>query len=88
MCTRDPDVCGLDCAGAHLACTLRRIPIYKDGKYNYGPWRCPSMKATSGIYCADGDNCRFSNTDNERIYHPLFYKVRIIYYISKTQSDK
>lgn len=58
------------CIYAHRFTDYRRPP----DKFDYSPEECKGINLETGE-CPDGDNCRFSHSTAERLYHPLKYKT-------------
>ena len=68
------------CIYAHRLTDYRRPP----DKFQYSPEECNKIDAETYIKipssshrgeCPDGDNCKYSHSTAERLYHPLKYKT-------------
>ncbi len=58
------------CIYAHRFTDYRRPPDL----FDYSPEECKKINLETGE-CPDGDNCKFSHSTAERLYHPLKYKT-------------
>lgn len=59
------------CVYSHKPFDYRRPP----DKFLYIPEKCKNYDTDTGLGC--NDNCQFSHTTFERLYHPLQYKTNI-----------
>ncbi|CEM04570.1 unnamed protein product [Vitrella brassicaformis CCMP3155] len=93
---RDSGTCSRpesECEYSHNFYWIRRVPVYKSDRnaLRYLPLPCPDIVLGTGHEilenkCNHGDKCPFAHSNEEIMYHPLFYKRHLCKQYQETNA--